>query len=78
MAGPVRTRLDLTGQSFGRLRVKADAGTQKHGHSHWLCICQCGAETTVRGSNLINGFTTSCGCRRREVSALLAARRFDK
>jgi len=32
----------------------------------WICICDCGATTTVTGGNLRSGNTVSCGCRRRE------------
>ena len=28
----------------------------------WLCKCECGEEVLVKGTNLRNGGTTSCGC----------------
>ena len=28
----------------------------------WYCKCDCGNETIVQSSNLINGHTQSCGC----------------
>lgn len=30
----------------------------------WLCQCDCGKQTIVRGADLNNGFTKSCGCLR--------------
>lgn len=53
--------VDLTGQRFGRLTVIERAGTKK-GHATWLCICDCGKESTVKGSSLTSGMTRSCGC----------------
>lgn len=57
---------DLTGMTFGRLTVVKRSGTSKRGDIVWACICKCGAETAVRGSNLRNGNTKSCGCFQRE------------
>jgi hypothetical protein len=31
------------------------------GTAYWDCVCECGSLTTVAASNLVNGFTTSCG-----------------
>jgi NUMOD1 domain-containing protein len=59
---------NITGQVFGRLTV-----VYHHGWSHswgavWLCKCECGKETKVRGSNLRNGLTKSCGCLAAELA----------
>lgn len=57
--------VDLVGKRFGRWvvlkRVKKDR--------HWLCRCDCGNEVEVHGESLKAGTSTSCGCRRDEVSA---------
>lgn len=58
-------RLDLTGQKFGRLEVTALAGMIKGG-SYWACICECGNTLEVRGPDLKNGHTQSCGCYKAE------------
>jgi hypothetical protein len=29
---------------------------------YWLCECECGKETIIRGNNIRNGKTKSCGC----------------
>ena len=57
---------DLTGQRFGRLTVIKRVENNRHGKAQWLCKCDCGNETTVIGSGLINGNTKSCGCYNRE------------
>jgi Staphylococcus phage HNH endonuclease len=50
------------GERFGRLRIIRQAGTVKrHGRSY-LCRCDCGRTTKVRGDQLRDGTTRSCGC----------------
>lgn len=52
---------NLTGQTFGHLTVIERAGQTKSGNVRWRCICDCGKETIVTGSFLLNGNTRSCG-----------------
>lgn len=54
-------KLDRTGQRFGMLTVKSLFSYINY-NSRWLCLCDCGNETIVSGSNLQAGHTTSCGC----------------
>ena len=65
--------IDLTGKKFGRLRVLALHPERyrcgKQTVPQWLCHCDCGAETIVRGCNLRSGNTTSCGCVRKEQAS---------
>lgn len=67
------TRLDLTGQAFGRWTVVAQAPCAHepggHTQTRWLCRCECGTERAVATNNLRSGISTSCGCRNREVTA---------
>lgn len=69
--------LNLIGQRFGRLVVKAraddyiDPKSGKH-KSRWLCDCDCGNEKIVEGRNLTNGKVVSCGCYHKEVSSITA------
>ena len=58
---------NLLDKTFGRLTVKAYAGLSKHSSRLWLCICDCGKETTIPTSALQSGNTTSCGCARYEA-----------
>jgi len=52
---------DLSGQVFGKLTVIGKAYCDKHGW-HYKCRCDCGDESIVRGSNLKQNHSTSCGC----------------
>ena len=53
---------DLTGQTFGRLKVLERAGSNKYGRALWLCKCDCGKITVKTGKLLLNGHCKSCGC----------------
>ena len=57
---------DLTGERFGSLVVLGPAG--KDGKKRlWRCQCDCGRETVVWQSNLLDGHTKSCGCLQRQT-----------
>jgi hypothetical protein len=60
-------RHDLIGRRFGRLVVEEYVGKASNGQSLWICNCDCGAITTVRGGNLSGGQTKSCGCLARDI-----------
>lgn len=51
---------DITGQKFGQLTVLKYAYTN-HG-AVWQCKCDCGNIVEVRGDQLRNNHTRSCGC----------------
>lgn len=53
--------IDLTGQRFGRWTVLSHAG-KKGKHAAWFCSCDCGKTGIVRGDNLREGGSISCGC----------------
>jgi hypothetical protein len=55
--------IDLTRQRFGELLVLDFYKINKHGNATWRCLCNCGKETLVVGSDLRNGHTSSCGCK---------------
>ena len=59
-------KIDMTGRPIGRLLVIEECGRDARGEALWRCRCECGNEVIVRGSNLRNEHTTSCGCYRRE------------
>lgn len=70
----VKVRTSLVGQTFGRLTVLAQADdhvSPTRSRAAWLCRCSCGQNTVVVGEDLRSGATQSCGCHRRENSALL-------
>ena len=60
----MRTLIDLRGQRFEFLTVLGRADNSKLGATCWKCLCDCGNETVVFGSNLKKGNTKSCGCLR--------------
>lgn len=62
---------DLTGKTFGRLKVLERAENDVNGRTRWKCECQCSDKTIliVPAKNLRNGNTKSCGCIKREKLA---------
>lgn len=63
---------DLTGETFGRLKVVAFAGLGNGYRSMWRCVCAgpgCeNREAVVSGNALRGGHTQSCGCLSRELT----------
>ena len=53
--------LDLTGKRFGHLTA-ITRQKKANNKTTWLCLCDCGNETNVTASDLINGNRRSCGC----------------
>ncbi len=60
---PKGYKLDLTGQTFGRLTVLEKMPSDKN-LSRWKCVCSCGKEHILIGSHLtrVSHPTQSCGC----------------
>lgn len=63
--------IDYSGQKIGRLTVVARAGSNQQREAMWLCKCECGSETIIRGSDVRTGHIKSCGCWKRESSKKL-------
>lgn len=61
------------GDRFGRWTVKGYAGLRaacagsRNRVRVYLCVCDCGREREVRGTDLTRGRTRSCGCLRWDV-----------
>lgn len=54
---------DLQGRRFGQLVVQCDSKKRtKSGNVIWQCICDCGNQTEVSGTHLLDGSCNSCGC----------------
>lgn len=72
----MKTITDITGNVYGRLTVVAFAGYSdtKRPKPVWLCSCECGNTTTVTGSHLKNGNTSSCGCLRVAAATKMATK----
>ena len=64
----VKVKNDLTGRTFGRLKVikQVEDHVQSNGRhvAMWECICSCEDHNTVFviGDSLKGGKTASCGC----------------
>ena len=57
----------MIGKRFGRLTVLSLAGKAKDRHFEYLCLCDCGKKTIVKGTYLRKGLSKSCGCLRKEL-----------
>lgn len=59
-------RLDLTGQTFGKLTVISSAPSQRTSGGQmkaaWECRCECGNQVKVTAGHLRSGHTQSCDC----------------
>jgi len=56
---------DLTGNTYGLLKVLEYRGQNKHGVSLWLCRCACGTKKVISSLCMKSaGGTKSCGCLR--------------
>ena len=53
---------DLRDQRFGSLVVVCKDMDNKSNRTYWICICDCGNQTSVVVDSLKRGLTTSCGC----------------
>lgn len=58
-----RRRLQLAGETFGRLTV-VKLLNATNGNTIWKCRCVCGRTMTASGSALHRGRVTTCGCRK--------------
>lgn len=60
---------DIVGEKFGRLLVIEEFKEEKRKNQiKWLCLCDCGNFTIVRGDHLRRNITISCDCYKREIA----------
>jgi hypothetical protein len=64
--------ITLTGHRYGRLLVLRRGPKLSGSFACWYAQCDCGNSTLVRGRDLRSGNTTSCGCRRHELTKAIA------
>lgn len=64
----------LIDRRFGILLVISYLGVASTRRHMWLCYCDCGEWTAIRGENLRSGNSTNCGCLR-EVANRAAIRK---
>lgn len=60
--------INKVGNVYQRLTVISKSHTDKNRKTIWNCLCICGNECKVSGSNLTTGHTLSCGCLQKERS----------
>ena len=71
------TRIDLTGNKYGKLTVIEFNHTDSHRKSHWLCKCQCGNHIVVRMDNFHDN--KDCGfCDKKQFDFVMLARYIHK
>ena len=58
---------DEAGNGYGRLSVLTLSHMDNTGAACWLCVCECGELTKVRGAALRSGHARSCGCIKKEL-----------
>ena len=68
--------LNIVGCQFERLFVKKYIGVVNHLNTY-LCLCDCGNETTASYHELISGNKRSCGCLRHDVQAVIHTKHGD-
>lgn len=54
--------IDLKSKTYNRLKVIERDTTKKGKGTYWICKCECGNITSVRGDELKSGQIKSCGC----------------
>lgn len=60
-------KIEMVGKRFGRLQVIKEAFSNRSGF-HYICKCDCGTITKpIKGANLRNGRSKSCGCLQKEI-----------
>jgi len=70
--------IDETGNIYGDLKV-LEYSHSNTGGAFWLCRCSCGKQKAIRGSNLRNGTSTSCGCKGKKTKFIKRFREsYDK
>ena len=58
----MKTVKNITGKTFGFLKVLKRVENNSRGDTMWLCQCECGNTKIVRRYSLVSGHTKSCGC----------------
>ena len=54
---------NLIGKQFGHLTVMMlDTEKRTQASKYWICECDCGGKIVVRGSSLLKGCVSDCGC----------------
>lgn len=60
---------DLSGNRYDMLLVLHRVENSLDGYVQYLCLCDCGNTKVIKGHNLSNGKTHSCGCMKKKMMA---------
>lgn len=58
---------NIKGKVFGRIAVIEFSHKDSNNKACWKCLCECGNEVILIGSDLISGNTKSCGCLKKDT-----------
>jgi len=72
-----RERLDITGQTFGRLTAVKFLYYNEKSQDVWRFRCECGTEKDMPASNVKWSRVQSCGCLYRDTRVTCAENRYD-
>ena len=61
---------NVIGRKFGYWEIKGFEGRDAHGHVKYDCECICGHRKSVMYGSLTSGQSKSCGCMRKELTAI--------
>lgn len=59
--------IDLSGKSYGKLKILERAPNKGKKRTSWHAKCECGNMTIVATDDLVSGDTLSCGCLRADL-----------
>jgi hypothetical protein len=60
-------KVEMIGRRFGRVIVLSEDKRDSQGIIYYKCLCDCGNQKIIKGTNLRAGITKSCGCYNREI-----------
>jgi len=61
----------MENKKFNKLFVLSFAGINNRRMALWNCLCECGTKVIISGTNLRKNRAKSCGCLKKERTALL-------
>lgn len=64
----IKRELSDMGRTLGNLTIIGIGEPDKKGETRYICICECGKEFTSRASNIRDGHTKSCGCKKGQAA----------
>jgi len=69
-------KIDITGKTYGKLRVLCESKEKKHNRVAWVCICDCKRKIIATSNDLRTGKVKSCTiypCRKYDTKEAILA-----